>query len=290
MLFLIGSIILTSYLTLSFKLVERFQLNTYQCIVFNYIACVITGSIVNGSFPIQRSTVSEPWFPWALLMGASFISIFNIIGYSTQKIGVAVVSVANKLSLVIPFVFSIYLYQEPVTFLKGFGLAIALIAVALTCWPKASTNNQPTNLAFFLLPIILFFSSGLLDTMVKYVEQAFLNESNNNAYLIAAFAAAGSAGIIGLLIQVARGKQTISWKAMLMGAAIGIPNYFSIWCLVKVLKEHSDNSSAIIPINNMGIVLFSTIVAFLLFKEKLSWINWIGVVLSLGAIALIAFG
>lgn len=290
MLFLIGSIILTSYLTLSFKLVERFRLNTFQCIVFNYIACVITGSFVNGSFPIEAKTVAEPWFPWALLMGASFISIFNIIGYSTQKIGVAVVSVANKLSLVIPFVFSIYLYKEPVTFLKGFGLVVALIAVALTCWPKPSSESHRHNFAFFLLPIVLFFSSGLLDTMVKYVEQAFLNESNNNAYLITAFAAAGTAGIIGLLVQVARGKQTISWKAMLMGAAIGIPNYFSIWCLVKVLKEHSDNSSAIIPINNMGIVLFSTIVAFLLFKEKLSWINWIGVVLSLGAIALIAFG
>jgi multidrug transporter EmrE-like cation transporter len=40
----------------------------------------------------------------------------------------------------------------------------------------------------------------------------------------------------------------------------------------------------------MGIVLFSAVAAWLLFKEKLSTINWIGIVLSLMAIALIAFG
>jgi uncharacterized membrane protein len=57
-----------------------------------------------------------------------------------------------------------------------------------------------------------------------------------------------------------------------------------------VLKEYQGQSSAIIPINNMGIVLFSSLAAFVLFKEKLSLINWMGILLAIGAIALIAFG
>jgi uncharacterized membrane protein len=69
-----------------------------------------------------------------------------------------------------------------------------------------------------------------------------------------------------------------------------VPNYFSIWCLVHVLKQYQGNSSAIIPINNMGIVLFSAVAAWVLFKEQLTTINWLGIVLALGAIALIAFG
>jgi uncharacterized membrane protein len=40
----------------------------------------------------------------------------------------------------------------------------------------------------------------------------------------------------------------------------------------------------------MGIVLFSAVMAWLLFKEKLSLINWIGIGLAVGAIALIAYG
>ncbi|MGN6494414.1 MAG: hypothetical protein ACTHLE_20650, partial [Agriterribacter sp.] len=61
-----------------------------------------------------------------------------------------------------------------------------------------------------------------------------------------------------------------------------------IWCLVKVLKDYSSNSSAIIPINNIGIVLTSAVVAWLLFKEKLSAINWMGILLAVIAIALIS--
>jgi uncharacterized membrane protein len=56
------------------------------------------------------------------------------------------------------------------------------------------------------------------------------------------------------------------------------------------LKQYQGSSSAIIPINNMGIVLLSSVLAAIIFKERLSVINWLGILLSLGAIALIAFG
>jgi drug/metabolite transporter (DMT)-like permease len=40
----------------------------------------------------------------------------------------------------------------------------------------------------------------------------------------------------------------------------------------------------------MGIVLFSAVMAWLLFKERLSVINWLGILLAMGSIALIAYG
>jgi uncharacterized membrane protein len=93
-----------------------------------------------------------------------------------------------------------------------------------------------------------------------------------------------------LTILLITGKQKFMWKSVAVGAAIGIPNYFSIWFLMRVLKKFSNNSSAIIPINNMGIVLFSAVMAWMIFKERLSIINWVGIALALGAIALIAYG
>jgi uncharacterized membrane protein len=77
---------------------------------------------------------------------------------------------------------------------------------------------------------------------------------------------------------------------VIAGICIGIPNYFSIWCLVHFLQDSPWETSASLPVNNMGIVLFSTLVAALLFKEKLSNINWTGIALSAIAIYLIAFG
>ena len=292
MIFLLATIILTSWLTLSFKLVERFRISNIQAIVFNYVACVLTGSVVNGSFPVNTSTFKESWFIWAVVMGTVFIFLFNVIGITAQQLGVAVASVANKLSLVIPFLFSVYLYNEKATVLKIGGIVIALAAVILSCWP--TRHKEPSGKEFkpslLIFPIILFIVSGLLDTMIKYVEQAYLNDTNKNDYLITAFAVAASIGLIILLLLFASGKEKFDYRAVIAGLGIGIPNYFSIWCLVRVLKDFSGNSSAIIPINNMGIVLFSTLAAWLFFKEHLSKTNWLGIALSLIAIALIAYG
>jgi drug/metabolite transporter (DMT)-like permease len=292
MFFLLGSIILSSYLTLAFKVCQRYGINIFQAIVFNYVVCVITGSVVNGAFPFTSENLHSNWIGWALVLGALFIFLFNIIGFTAQKMGVAVASVSNKLSLVIPFLFSLYLYGEKATGLKIAGIAIALVSVVLTCYPSKTdgSGKQKAGMGLFLFPVILFIGSGFLDTLIKYAESHFLNDSNKNAYLIMGFAVASCIGLVMLAVQLVRKKATLQPKAILAGVLIGIPNYFSIWCLVRVLKDYGTNSSAIIPINNMGIVLFSAVMAWLLFKEKLSTINWLGIVLALGAIALIAFG
>lgn len=293
LLLLLGSVVFSSWLTLSFKLLEKFGINTFQAIVFNYISCVITGSFVNGAFPINNEVIGEDWFLWAMLMGTIFISLFNVIAKTAQTMGVAVASVGNKLSLVIPFLFSIYLYNEEATIFKIAGVVAALIAVVLTCWPSPAhtePSGKEVRPAYFLLPVILFFASGLLDTMIKYVETTYITEANQNAYLISAFAAAASIGIISLLFLFITGRAKFEPKAVVAGVIIGVPNYFSIWCLMSVLKAYTGNSSAIIPINNMGIVLFSTVAAYFMFKEKLTKLNWMGIILSIAAIALIAYG
>ena len=290
MIYLVGSIVLTSWLTLSFKVVERIGVDRFQAIVFNYIFSVITGCFVNGHIPAYVHNLKLDWFAWACLMGTIFISLFNIIAFAAQRVGVAVTSVANKLSLVIPFIFSLYLYNEEATWLKCIGIGLALLAVVFTCLPSRQGQRQNIGRLMYILPVLLFAGSGLLDTMIKYVEHNFLTAANVNDYIITAFTMSAVLGVVVLLVQLLIGKQVFNWKAVLAGALIGIPNYFSIWCLMEVLKQYAQNSSAIIPINNMGIVLFSAVVAWLVFKEKLSFINWIGIFLSLGAIALIAYG
>ena len=293
MIYLLGSIFLASYLTLSFKVLERLKIPTFQSIVFNYVACVITGSLVDGAFPIKPAIMDEPWLPWAGLMGFSFIFLFNIIAFTAQKLGVAIASVANKLSMVIPFIFSLYLYNEEAAPLRLAGIGVALVAVVCTSWPeggKAHNIFVAHQRWIYIIPFILFLGSGLLDTLVKYVEQAFLREDNKNAYLITAFAVAAMIGLMFLLIQLISGKEKFDRRAVLAGILIGIPNYFSIWCLVRVLKDYGDSSSSIIPINNMGIVLFSAAAAWVLFREKLTVLNLVGVGLALIAIGMIAYG
>lgn len=291
LLFLLCSIVLAAWLTIAFKVIEKFNVNNLQAIVFNYIACVITGSLFNGSFPVIAAR-HEAWFPWAMVMGVCFITLFNLIAFVAQKSGVAVASVVYKLSLVIPFLFAIFYYNELATALKISGIVLALIAVFLTSWPSKEnrTSCKASTTALLVMPLLLFVGSGLLDAMIKFVEQEFINAENQNDYLIAAFSSAAAIGIVLLVIGYITGKLKFSWKAVIAGMSIGIPNYFSMWFLVNALKGYANNSSMVIPVNNMGIVLFNTLVAWIFFKEKLSAINWIGILLSICAIAFIAYG
>lgn len=292
-MYLAGSIVLTSYLTLSFKACEKYRVNVFQAIVFNYITCVITGSLVNGAFPIHASNMAMPWFTWACIMGAMFVSIFNVVALTAQQNGVAVASVANKLSLIIPVILSVYLYNETVAGWKGVGVILALIAVIFTCYTSGTGGDGkplPKSYMIYLLPLILFLSSGLLDALINHVQLTYVTEENNNDYLVSSFFSAATIGTSILTVQFVRKKQVFRWKNLLAGVLIGIPNYFSIWCLVHFLKLSPWQTSASIPVNNMGIVLFSAVAAWALFKERLSLINWLGIILSLIAIYLIAFG
>lgn len=287
MLFLIGSIVFSSFLTIALKLCQKYNVSIFQAIVFNYITCIITGSVVNGSFPVTFQSCSENWFRFAVVMGVFFISLFYLMGVTAQKSGIAVASVCYKLSMVIPVIAAVYLYGDVLNNLKISGIVIALVAIIFTCHQPGSIQNKKPN---YLLPVLLFIGSGILDAIINHAQKNYITASNNNAYLIAGFLSAAIIGICILCVQYIIGKQIFLIKNVLAGVIIGVPNYFSIWCLVNFLKQTTLQSSAGIPVNNMGIVLLSAIVAGIFFKEKLYLINWIGIVLSLTAISLIAFG
>lgn len=292
-MYLVGSIVLTSYLLLSFKVCGKLNIPVFPAIVFNYMTCVITGSIVNGGFPIQWTAIKTPWFQWAMIMGVLFIISFNLIGITAQKLGVAVASVANKLSLIIPVILSIILYQEQVVGWEIVGIALALLAVIFTCFPQNNLAEHGIKIPMLqkiLLPTLVFIGSGFLDALINHVQQSYVTKATNNAFLISGFFSAACIGIIVLLYQYWKGQLVFKFNQVLAGICIGIPNYFSIWCLVQFLQDSPWETSASLPVNNMGIVLFSTLVAAFLFKEKLSKINWIGIGLSAIAIYLIAFG
>jgi drug/metabolite transporter (DMT)-like permease len=171
---------------------------------------------------------------------------------------------------------------------------MALVAVMFTLYPSKTFDKKESKkklaIGAVILPLVVFLATGLLDSLVKYVEQNFLNEANNNEYLVTAFTVAFMAGFIFLIAGLVSRQLHFQAKAILAGILIGIPNYFSIWCLMKVLKMYSRHSSVVIPVTNMGIVLVSALVAAFVYKEHLKRINWVGIVLSILAICMIAFG
>jgi drug/metabolite transporter (DMT)-like permease len=268
-------------------------LSNIQVITWNYLFCVITGCLLRGSVETDMQVLFGPIGRWALLTGIMFVVSFSITAYTAQKSGVAIASVAGKLSLAIPFIFSVILYGEEVRFWKLTGVIIALLAVYLTCLPAGGfrgKENRAGGTLIWLLPFTLFFLSGLIDTVVKYVETSYLSAGFRDDYLIFSFATAFAGGSVALIFRYLRFNEKLDFRNMIAGLCIGIPNYASIWSLIEVLKLNAGNSTFVIPVNNIGIVLFGTFMAWFLFEERISLKNWFGILLALSAILLIAFG
>jgi drug/metabolite transporter (DMT)-like permease len=287
--FLIASILLSSYLSLAFSYLGKTKADIFQVIVLNYFVCVLTGSLINGSLPHPATLFRQEGWYGAVAMGIGFILVFNLMAITTQQISVAVSSVANKLSFIIPVVLSVLLFRETLLWLQWIGIGVALLAVSFTCYPTQTPLNYSKKSLGILLPLLLFIGSGLLDTLMNFIQHKFVNDLNRHNYLVTGFGVAGVAGLLVALYGYSVGTRKWHPINLWAGIAIGVPNYFSIWCLVKFLSLTGEQSSVGIALNNMGIVLLSTLLAWLLFKQTLSKINMLGIVMALIAIGMITF-
>lgn len=285
MIYLLLTVLLNAFLFILFKVFPKYKIDTLQAIVVNYVTCVVTGSLYLGEFPINTKSASQPWFNWALAMGCMYIGLFNFIAYCTKQYGVATASVANKLSLVIPVIAAILLYGERLSTINTIGIIIALPAVYLSISNKGEQNNKHS----ILLPMLLFLFSGMLDTITKYVEHHYLqNEREQAVFPVHVFAIAASIGIVIITILIVTGKTKLHYRNIVAGILLGIPNYFSIYYLIRLLNDASMQSAVAIALNNIGIVLVSALAGTLLLKEKMNKQRITGLVLAVISIILIA--
>jgi len=286
LIYLLLSVLSSTIIFVVFRLYKKFGVNTLQAIIVNYfIACTVGffGYIEGSNF---THVPSESWFPGALMLGFLFIAVFNIAAITTQKSGLSVVAVATKMSVAIPVLCGIFLYNESTGILKILGILLALVSVYLTSIKtKEGISIKRENLIF---PLLVFLGSGIIDTSIKYLETSYVSETDVGLFSSTIFATAGVLGILILIIQACMGKLKITYKNILGGIALGIPNYYSIYFLVMALRTKGFDSSTIFTMNHVAIVTVSTLVGILLFKEKLIRKNWIGLILAVISIILVA--
>ncbi len=284
-MYLLLSICASTLIFVIFKTVGKHNINTLQTIVFNYFTAFVCG-ILSYDAPIVVSDILQSkWLFGAIGLGFLFIAIFNVMALTAQRNGLSVASVASKMSVVIPIIFGLFVYNESLGWLKATGIILALIAVYLASI-KAKTD-QLISLKSLGLPIILFLGSGTIDTSIKYIETTYLAENGIPIFSATIFFIAGIIGI-GLLSAKAIQKQfKFDPKSVVSGIILGIVNYYSIYMLLKALNADNFESSTIFTVNNVAIVMLTTLIGLLLFKERLLTKNWIGIGFAILSIILV---
>lgn len=282
MIYLLLSILFSTFTVIFFKVFELKKVDTFQAIVFNYLSCTIAGNLFANHTIISPAFWLTPWFPFALILGFLFITIFFAIGKTAQEVSASASMVAAKLSVVIPVLFAVIFYNETLKGLQLLGIVLSLVSVYLMSASKENTGKK----MLWLLPLIVFAGSGAIDTLLNYVEQQFIPAYESAQIITSVFFVAFIFGTLFFVFQLLNQKTKFDPTSALWGMALGIPNYFSMYFLLKTLEVY--DGSFIFPINNIGIVAATALAARLLFAEHLNKRMLFGLGLALLAIVLIS--
>ena len=269
-----------------FKSFDRFKVNTFTAIVINYFIAGVTGFATLGEAPSLKKISNAPWLFNSIVLGVIFISLFNVMAVTTQKLGASVASIANKMALIIPVSFAIFYYQDEVNAVKIIGIALALLGVYLSTY-KTKVEGHKIDKRLLVIPIILFLGSGFIDTFLKYNQDAYLNTNSFDAKLFPAmtFLTAFIIGVVVMLVD--KSKRSFTKNTLIGGVVLGVINYGSIFFLIQIFNHTSLESSVVFPINNMGVVLATAVASLIIFKEQFSLKNKVGIAVSILALSLI---
>lgn len=284
MIYLLLSILASTLIFVIFTLLGKYKINTLQTIVVNYFTAFTVGILSTEEALNVTQVINKNWFLGALFLGFLFIAVFNVMAQTAQQNGLSVASVASKMSVVIPIIFGLYAYNESLGFLKTIGILLALIAVYLTSVKAKSGKVGFKNLWF---PIMLFLGSGIIDTSIKFIETTYVSKNGIPLFSATIFAIAGIIGIAIISAKAIKGHFKFDYRSIFGGIILGIVNYYSIYMLLKALQIEDFESSSVFTINNVAIVMLSTLIGLAFFKEKLSFKNWLGIGVAILSIALV---
>lgn len=282
MIYILLTILCSASIYVIFRLAKNYSCKLSSLITLNYLVASFLGFGILLQFKISLLAESESWLPFALLLGILFILMFYLIGNSSQKAGITITTLANKLSLVFPVLFSLFYFHEQISPIKYIGIISAVIAVFLTVF---KSDIKKTNIIYFLLPALIFVGSGVTDSVVKYVQTVKINQSESTIFSSFVFLVAF---IISLLIVVFNKKISLKTDfhspTIIFGVLLGLVNFGSLFFLINALNKSNLKSSFVFTIVNMAIVILSAIIGRLLFFEKLSKINTVGIFLAIVSI------
>jgi drug/metabolite transporter (DMT)-like permease len=282
--YLILSILSSTAIAVIFKIQDRIGIKLFPVIVINYIIAAIIGIILTETELNISEIIQAEWIVSGIMIGILLIAGFYLIGYSTQKVGIAITTVSNKMSVVIPILFSVLYFNEEKDFIKFAGIILALSSIALTVFRK---KKKQTDVKFIWIPILLFMVIGIIDSLIKFA-QTNLDDETIPVFTVVTFGIAFLAGIIGTFFNSVKIKDFQNHKVILTGIVLGGANYGSMYFLISALEKSNLDSSVVFGINNVGIITLSVLFAYFVFKEVLRPINWIGIGISIISILLLS--
>ena len=280
MWFLILSIICSVTVGVIFKMTRHYNCNPVQIITFNYVFAMLF-CYFTYSPNLDEVTANAPWNIY-LSIGILLPVVFLFLAASIKHMGIVKTDAAQRLSLFIPILAAWFIFKEEFNSYKVIGLVIGFLSL-LFILKKPSENQQ--NKWFY--PAIVLLGFGIIDILFKQIALYSTLPYTTSLFIVFDIALAVSLFIVIYDSVIKKVKPEL--KNILFGGLVGLFNFGNILFYLKAHRAFSENPSTVFAGMNMGVIVLGSLVGMFFFKEKLSKINFWGIVLALIAIVFIVF-
>ena len=258
--------------------------------VFNAVACLSAAVILLcwGGFGVSSV--------FTIVLGAAFGAVTALQGITNiAALQVGPMSytsvIISSFSTLISSLSGVMFFDESLGWAQIVGMVLMLASFVLAA--KSDVDEKKANLKWIFLCLIAFVATGGIGVMQK-VHQSSEYRDELNAFLIIAFVSSAVLCAFFAALMKRResrfadekekkrnGKRQVWLLLGIMiasGACVAVNNKFNLY-LSGVM-----DSAVFFPIVNGGGLVLTTLAAVLLFKEKLSTKQWIGVVVGIASV------
>jgi drug/metabolite transporter (DMT)-like permease len=278
MLFLILSILCSVSVGVLFKIARNSVSSNTQIIATNYVFAL---ALCYLSFPTNLEAIgmTAPWGIYAIL-GVLLPSIFLLLAASIKHMGIVKTDAAQRLSLFIPILAAWFLFREEFNILKVGAFIVAFPALLLLL-AKPSDNIE--NKWGYPAAVLLGF--GVIDILFKQIAAYTALPYTTSLFVI--FGIALLITLAAVVYEVSLNNVKISGRNILFGSLVGIFNFGNILFYLKAHQAFAKNPSTVFAGMNMGVIIIGSLTGLFVFKEKLTKINFAGLILAFIAVILI---
>lgn len=246
----------------------------------NYFVCAIISLVyvLNININFNYSLVL-----FGIMLGALFVLAFFAFAKAVSLAGTALATVSSRLSVIVPIIFTILIYNEIPSVFQITGIVLALFTIYLFYLSiKNNNNNKKNDTLKYLYLIGVLVGIGINDFCMKVFREIY-TEVDKPLFLLSIFGSAFVYSFIFILLK----KLRIDRKTVVSGLILGIPNVYSTYFLIGALSQLP--AILVYPVINIGIIIFTAVLAAMIFKEKLNRYSLFSLFVGIIAIIFLSF-